>query len=525
MSEPVPFAATSGPRDALLVLLGEAHGESEEQWGLPFAGQSGRELFRMLGDAGFSGARELASIRSDQAWLAAREEWLQAEGILLTNVFAFRPERNNLAVLCGKKEEMEREYDLPPLRTENPRYVRAGIALPQLRRLASELTFAPRNLILCLGATALWALSGRSTISSLRGAVSSGRVLKSGRAAGPPGRGGGDAPHAAAAPARGGGVRGPRAGDAIRADAERDSLEPDERLELDGPASPARTERAGTAGLLVRADEGAGAGALLDHRGRGVRQLGAGSRSGAEAPGPGPSSPPEGEFGPAEPRSDRAVEQLQGEPGPEFKFLPTYHPAAIFRAWHWRPIVLADLLKAHRERHSGAICRPRRGLLVSPSVRDVEEWTRRALKGENAAYGWSSRPPARLLAPDIETLKGQIRCIGFARSREDVLVVPFIARLSGGSYWPSEQEELRAWQCVRALLESEIPKVFQNGLFDLQYLAPFARPVNCLHDTMLLHHALFPEMQKGLGFLGSVYTNEHAWKLLRRHGEELKKDE
>jgi uracil-DNA glycosylase len=498
VSEPVPFAATSGPRDARLVLLGEAWGESEEQWRLPFAGQSGRELFRLLGDAGFSGARELAAIRGDQRWLEERELWLHAEGILLTNVFAFRPERNNLAMLCGKKEEMEREYDLPPLRTENPRYVRTGIALPQLQRLHYELTFAPRNLILCLGATALWALSGRSSISSLRGAVSSGRVLTGGRPESPPGRGRGDPPHAAAAPARGGGVRGPRAGDAVRADAERDG-----RLEL----GSSRAEPPASAGLLVRADEGAGERALLADRRGGVRQLRALAGAGQAETCRGPSSAPEGE-------RNGSV-----EPGPEaeaeFKFLPTYHPAAIFRAWHWRPIVLADLLKAQRERHSARLTRPSRSLLICPSIAEVEGWTRDALRS------------ARLLAPDIETLKGQIRCIGFARSREDVLVIPFIARLTGGSYWASEHEELRAWRCVRALLESEIPKVFQNGLFDLQYLAPFARPRNCRHDTMLLHHALFPEMQKGLGFLGSVYTNEQSWKLLRRHKgeEELKKDE
>jgi hypothetical protein len=42
---------------------------------------------------------------------------------------------------------------------------------------------------------------------------------------------------------------------------------------------------------------------------------------------------------------------------------------------------------------------------------------------------------------------------------------------------------------------------------------------------MLLHHALYPEMQKGLGFLGSIYSNEPAWKLLRGKAEELKKDD
>jgi len=36
---------------------------------------------------------------------------------------------------------------------------------------------------------------------------------------------------------------------------------------------------------------------------------------------------------------------------------------------------------------------------------------------------------------------------------------------------------------------------------------------------MLAHHALQPESEKGLGFLGSVYTNEPSWKLMRARGK------
>ena len=37
---------------------------------------------------------------------------------------------------------------------------------------------------------------------------------------------------------------------------------------------------------------------------------------------------------------------------------------------------------------------------------------------------------------------------------------------------------------------------------------------------MLLHHALQPESEKGLAFLGSVYTNEASWKMMRQAGED-----
>jgi hypothetical protein len=122
------------------------------------------------------------------------------------------------------------------------------------------------------------------------------------------------------------------------------------------------------------------------------------------------------------------------------------------------------------------------------------------------------------MAVDIETGQRQIKCIGFARSCSEAMVIPFVdLGQPNGSYWPSPKHELVAWDLVQCLLGSSIPKVFQNGVYDLQYLLQVGlSPRACLEDTMLLHHSLFPEMQKGLGFLGSIYTQEQSWKLMRR---------
>jgi hypothetical protein len=51
------------------------------------------------------------------------------------------------------------------------------------------------------------------------------------------------------------------------------------------------------------------------------------------------------------------------------------------------------------------------------------------------------------------------------------------------------------------------------------------RPANVAEDTMLLHHSLFPELPKGLGFLGSIYTNEASWKLMHGLTDTEKRDE
>lgn len=385
-----PFAHTCGSRSANVVFIGEAWGQTEDDLGgVPLAGATGREFARMLLESGWDDSRALLrlaeSARSTREFVALREEWLLAHDILLTNVFALRPTNNNLAYLCAKRDEAGN--DLTPVRSEDPRYVRSEF-LPHLARLASEIAICQPNLIVPLGGTALWALTGSHAIGGARGAVTE-----------------------------------------IRHNA---PIVPYERF------------------------------------------------------------------------------------GPGRKVLPTYHPAAIFRAWHWRPIVLADLIKALREREFSDIRRPKRTVVVNPSIDDVRQWTMDTLAS------------ARMLSPDIETMNGQIRCIGFARSAHEALVVPFIRDLKGTSYWPDPSDEFRAWCCVRDLLASPLPKIFQNGLFDLQYLIRAGLNVrNVRHDSMLLHHAIYPEMQKSLGFLGSVYTNEAPWKTMRLHKgkEELKRDE
>jgi DNA polymerase I-like protein with 3'-5' exonuclease and polymerase domains len=129
------------------------------------------------------------------------------------------------------------------------------------------------------------------------------------------------------------------------------------------------------------------------------------------------------------------------------------------------------------------------------------------------------------LSVDIETKAGFITCIGFATSEARAMVVPFYSSCptNFGNVWSEAAQEERVWLQVWRLLGSSIPKVFQNGMYDLQYLMRMGLRVRaCDEDTMLMHHAIYPEMDKGLGFLGSVYTNEPAWKLMRKHkGDEV----
>ena len=164
-----------------------------------------------------------------------------------------------------------------------------------------------------------------------------------------------------------------------------------------------------------------------------------------------------------------------------------------------------DLAKALRESTFPDLRRPQREIWVEPTLEDLHDFAQRKING--------------FLAVDIETSGRLITCVGFAPLPHLGLVIPFYdARRKGHSYWPSPKDERAAWEFVREILEDAgIKKVFQNGMFDIAVLwrAMRIKVLGAEHDTMLLHHALQPESLKGLGYLGSIYTDEAAWKEMR----------
>lgn len=198
------------------------------------------------------------------------------------------------------------------------------------------------------------------------------------------------------------------------------------------------------------------------------------------------------------------------------KTIPTYHPAAIMRQWELRAVTVLDLRKAERESHFPEIRRPKRRVIIDPSLSDMEDFYNEHIIG------------ARYLAFDIETSGRQITCISFAPSTSEAIVVQFSDnRKASGSYWPNAVDERAAWEYVRKVLNCPVPKVGQNGLYDITYLwKEYGITVcNYQHDTMLAHHSLLPESEKSLSFMGSVYTEESSWKLMNRKGKETLKQE
>lgn len=187
------------------------------------------------------------------------------------------------------------------------------------------------------------------------------------------------------------------------------------------------------------------------------------------------------------------------------KVLATYHPAAVLRQWQHNSIVIADMIKARRESQTKDLVMPKRELWLAPTLQDLETFYTQHIE------------QAPSLGFDIETSRGQITCISFAPNANASICVPFVdLRNPDYSYWPTVKEEVRALAWCKELLEGPKTKIAQNGLYDVQWIWKKwgIRVNNFTEDTMLLHHAMYPEMPKSLGFLGSIYTHEKAWKLL-----------
>ena len=140
-----------GPVTAKIVIVGEAPGETEDQMGVPFCGNSGEELRKMLLEAGIK--------KSD---------------CYLTYVFKHRPPDNKIDAWCVDKEDLPDGYSIPAIFSR--RFIDPWRGLARFE-LFEELDRLSPNLIIAAGGVACWALDIGS-ISQNRGVITQWRGRK-----------------------------------------------------------------------------------------------------------------------------------------------------------------------------------------------------------------------------------------------------------------------------------------------------------------------------------------------------------
>ena len=127
-----------GPVPSEVMVVGEAPGADEERLGRPFVGAAGTELDRMLSEAG-----------------------LHRSTCFVTNVARQRPPNNKMEAWFSRKPRA----DFVPMRD---RFVHPAVA-DGMAHLLRELGLVKPNLIVALGNTAMWALTGKWGVNFWRG--------------------------------------------------------------------------------------------------------------------------------------------------------------------------------------------------------------------------------------------------------------------------------------------------------------------------------------------------------------------
>jgi uracil-DNA glycosylase len=138
---------SSGPMDARILIVGEAPGVDEVRLGQPFVGMSGQLLDRMLADAGIARGQ-----------------------CRVTNVCRERPPGNKIEAWVPKTKKAQDEGRASGWPTVGGRVVHPHIAGGHALLMA-ELEAVRPTLILALGNTALWALTGLDSVAKWRGST------------------------------------------------------------------------------------------------------------------------------------------------------------------------------------------------------------------------------------------------------------------------------------------------------------------------------------------------------------------
>jgi len=128
---------------------------------------------------------------------------------------------------------------------------------------------------------------------------------------------------------------------------------------------------------------------------------------------------------------------------------------------------------------------------------------------------------AIFISHDIETRrwpKPFITCMSFTAIFKDgsnkTLVIPFYNPTKiNNCHWIPE-EECDVWYWIKKLLQMPVPKIYQNGPYDLTYLLYYNIPVDQYWlDLYYLFHAMWSEAPRNLAFICSTLLDKYRyWK-------------
>lgn len=223
-------------------------------------------------------------------------------------------------------------------------------------------------------------------------------------------------------------------------------------------------------------------------------------------------------------------------PGSNYKIVGSYSPAQIYVNFIYQYPAQNDFIRAVQESKTPTYNYKEPTCILFPSFSQTMLCLDEIQKSEMFSF-------------DIETIGPLIRCLGFCWDHNKSICIPFFTKkiqpnqnlqfkdedwhltASGktvitnedlffnmdqsGEYhnFYTEEEEEKILQKLHELFLSPNKKIAQNMSYDVPVLAnQFGFEFkNLWMDTLKAHHTLYPELPKGLDFLGSMYTDVPYW--------------
>jgi len=180
-------------------------------------------------------------------------------------------------------------------------------------------------------------------------------------------------------------------------------------------------------------------------------------------------------------------------PGRTVDVVATFNPAMVLREPRWEVVFAFDLGRV--DRVVRRVYKPHViDHIINPTSKEAHSWIR-LCKNQNGK-------PAPV-AYDIETMGGQMACIGLAFDAHRAMCINF--RDETTNRWALQEEADVRLAIADLFSHPKVRLVAQNGNYDSQFLwfkeRIYVRPN--YFDTMLGHHTLYPTLPHGLAFLTS----------------------
>ncbi len=181
--------------------------------------------------------------------------------------------------------------------------------------------------------------------------------------------------------------------------------------------------------------------------------------------------------------------------------IPTFHPSYILRGGEKQEVTwIGDLEKANRIAREGW-SKPEEDFALYPTLADVESFLGRS---RGSLIGLDTETTS------LDTERAEVLMLGLASSATTALVIPFYSQ-GMVPYWSFDDR-----RAVDALLKEyleETPVIIQNALYDMAIAEKAGWPIGRLkHDTMLMHHAIHPELSHKIGYIVAQYGSTPYWK-------------